>query len=74
VVKRWFMSYALAYERRTARFGHYVYEDDEHPLARAKRWTATLGRQDGFRVVVLSFCEVGPEVPECDELSRAVPG
>jgi hypothetical protein len=74
-VKRWFMSYAQVYEsRRCVRLGHRVYEGDEHPLARAERWTAGHGRREGFEVVVLSFCEVGPEVPECDRLSWAIPG
>jgi hypothetical protein len=73
-VKRWFFSYVQVYQRGVLRLGHNVYEGDEHPLAKVRRWTATHGKQDGFEVIVLSFCEVGPEVPECDDLTWAIPG
>lgn len=30
------------------------------------------GEKDGFKIVLLSFCEVGPEVPDTDVLSPGI--
>jgi hypothetical protein len=73
-MRRWFMSYAqVYYNPQCVSFGCSVYESDEHPIAKAERWSATYGKRSGFQVIVLSFQEVGPEVPDVDKLSWSVP-
>lgn len=67
-MKRWFMSYLQVYARGLIEVGHCVCDRDEHPVAAVGRWNTTHGVKDGFRIALLSFVEVGPEVPECDRL------
>jgi hypothetical protein len=70
-MKRWFMSYVMVYGAHH-KFCHNVYEGNEHPVAKIARWTATHGKTDGFTAVLLSFQEVGPEVPEADVMTVSI--
>lgn len=70
-MKRWFMAYVQVYNR--GNFNHHVYQGEEHPVAKVARWDREYGAKDGFRVVLLSFQEVGPEVPEADVVSAMLP-
>lgn len=69
-MKRWFFSYAIlpltgGYDVRV-QLGYAVHESEEHPVATVMRWAERERREMRRTVVLISFQEVGPEVPETD--------
>lgn len=62
---KWFMSYIVSRDNGTGvKFGHSVVDSEEHPVAKINRWNAEYGAKDRATYVLLSFQQVGHEVPE----------
>ncbi len=68
VTTRWFMSYVKVTRVGgcSMQFGSNVMDRVEHPVATVLRWNREYGRQEGCDIILLSFQEVGRDVPEMD--------
>lgn len=52
---KWFISYVQINLDGCVRFGHNVYDDDEHPVEKVERWNEKYGKEDGFQAILLSY-------------------
>ena len=54
------------------RFGANVMDRVEHPAETVLRWNRDYGNQEGWDMILLSFQEVGREVPEMDRMTNYI--